>query len=175
MKALPAAWGTMAFGLLISLVSVSTVRAETSKTAPRTEVNFVDADNYTDWRLSNSADWYRDSVFTAIRAFLVKQTEPLLPDGYALKVTFTDIDLGHTGSRRVPANQGAPAFDFTYMVTDPSGRVIRQGSETLKFYTDFGNYRFSVDTTDLTTEIIQPEKAMLKSWAVTRLSDLRQR
>jgi hypothetical protein len=147
--------------------------AEPSNKSPRTEVSFVGADDYTDSKLSDSADWYRDSVFTAIRTFLVRQADPVLPAGYHLRIAFTDIDLGHTASRRIPSNPGAPAFEFTYVVTDAAGRVVRKGSEDLKFYTDFGNYRRSVDTTDLTTEIIQPEKAMLKSWVIARLSDLR--
>jgi hypothetical protein len=173
MKTLPSIRGTVAFGLLICCISVPALKAEPSTTKPRTEVIFVGADNYTDWKLSDSADWYRDSVFTALRDYLVKQTDQLLPDGYHLKITFTDIDLGHRSSRRVTSASGAPAFEFGYLVTDSSGQVVRQGNENLRFYTDYGNYRFSVETTDLTTEIIQAEKPMLKCWAVTKLADLK--
>jgi len=125
------------------------------------------------WELSDGADWYRDDVFTAIRSFLTKQTDQLLPEGYHLKITFTDIDLGHRASRRVPSASGAPAFEFNYQVTDSSGKVIKQGTEDLRHYTDFGNYRASIETTDLRTEIIQSEKPILKSWAFTRLANLK--
>jgi hypothetical protein len=148
--------------------------AEAPKSASRTEVVFDGPDNYTDWKLSDGADWYRESVFTAVRSFLAKQTDQLLPEGYGLKITFTDIDLGNRASRRIPSGSGAPAFEFTYVVTDSSGKVVRQGAENLRHYTDFGNYRFSVETTDLTTDIIQREKPMLKSWAFTKLADLKQ-
>jgi hypothetical protein len=172
-KAFHATRLTVACGLLIFWLSDSALRAESALPTPHTEVTFIGADSYSDSKLSESANWYRDSVFKAVRSFLVKQTDQLLPEGYHLKIIFTDIDLGHRNSRRELAF-GAPAFEFSYLVTDSSGRVVRQGYENLKEYTDFGNYRFSVETTDLTTEIIQPQKAMLKSWAVTKLADLKQ-
>jgi hypothetical protein len=174
MKAFRAVRGTAAFGLLVCCLLAPCLRAETATTAPRTEIIFAGADDYSDSKLSNSADWYRDSVFTAVRSFLSKQADQFLPDDYHLKITFTDIDLGHRYSRRETA-PGAPAFEFSYLVTDSAGRVVRQGTENLRYYTDFGNYRRSVETTDLTTEIIQPEKAMLKSWAVTKLAGLKDR
>lgn len=172
-KAFHATRVTVAYGLLICCLSGPALRAESALPRPRTEVTFIGADSYSDSKLSESANWYRDSVFKAVRAFLVKQTDQLLPDGYHLKIIFTDVDLGHRNSPREFAF-GAPAFEFSYLVTDSSGRVVRQGYENLKEYTDFGNYKLSVETTDLTTEIIQPEKAMLKSWAVTKLADLKQ-
>jgi hypothetical protein len=175
MKALPSIRGTAAGALLICCLSAAALGADSQKPAPRTEIAFEGADNYTDWKLSDGAEWYREDVFTAIRSFLTKQTDQLLPDGYHLKVTFTDIDLGYRASRKVPSGSGAPAFVFNYTVTDPSGKVVKQGSEDLRHYTDFGSYRFSVETTDLTTEIIQPEKPILKSWAYSRLADLKPR
>jgi hypothetical protein len=155
-------------------VANSAVSADIPKPAPRTEVIFSNPDNYTDWKLSDGAEWYRESVFTAVRSFLTKQTDQMLPDGYNLKITITDIDLGHRASRSVPSSSGAPAFEFTYQVTDPSGKVVRHGTEDLRHFTDFGDYRSSIETTDLTTEIIQREKPMLKYWAFTKLAGLKQ-
>jgi hypothetical protein len=148
--------------------------AESPKTASRTEVVFDRPDDYTDWKLSDSADWYREAVFTALRSYLAKESEKMLPDGYTLKITITDIDLGNRASRKVPSASGAPAFMFNYVVTDASGAMVRQGAENLRFFTDFGNYRHSIETTDLTTDIIREEKPMLKSWAVAKLADLKQ-
>jgi hypothetical protein len=161
--------------LLVCFLATSALAADLPAPAPRTEVKFDGPDNYTDWKLSDGAAWYRESVFTAVRSFLSSQTDSMLPEGYNLKITFTDIDLGNRSSRRVPSASGAPAFEFTYLVTDPSGAVVRHGTENLRYYTDFGNYRFSIETTDLTTEIIQAEKPMLKCWAVTKLAGLKQR
>jgi Protein of unknown function (DUF3016) len=174
MKAFQSTRGKVAFALLFCCLATSAIRADIQKPAPRTEVIFDDPDNYTDWKLSDGADWYRESVFTAVRSYLSRQTDQMLPDGYSLKITITDIDLGHRASRRIPSGSGAPAFEFTYVVTDPSGKVVKHGSENLRHYTDFGNYRSSIETTDLTTEIIQQEKPMLKCWAATELADLKQ-
>jgi len=175
MKALSTTRGTLAYALLLCCACTLAIAADSPSQAPRTEVIFDSPDNYTDWKLSDGGDWYRDSVFTAIRGYLAKQADHLLPDGYKLRIKFTDIDLGHRSLRRIPSASGAPAFTFTYLVTDSSGTVVRQGAGDLRHYTDFGNYRFSVETTDLTTEIIQDEKPMLKSWAFTKLADLKQR
>jgi hypothetical protein len=163
-----------AFALLLCCLATSAIGADIQKPASRTEVIFSDPDNYTDWKLSDGAEWYRESVFTALRSYISKQADQMLPEGYNLKITMTDMDLGHRASRSVPSSSGAPAFEFTYLVTDPSGKVVRQGTEDLRHYTDFGDYRSSIETTDLTTEIIQGEKPMLKSWAVTKLAGLKQ-
>jgi hypothetical protein len=174
MKVLPSTRGTVASALLLCCLATSALSAEPPKPATRTEVIFDGPDNYTDWKLSDSADWYREAVFTAVRSYLVKETDQLLPNGYSLKITVTDIDLGHRASRKIPSASGAPAFNFTYVVTNASGAMVRQGTENLRFYTDFGNYRHSIETTDLTTDIIREEKPMLKSWAFERLADLKQ-
>jgi hypothetical protein len=150
--------------------------ADAPKPAPRVEVIFDSPENYTDWKLSwEGPEWYRDAIFSAVRSFLVKVTDPMLPDGYNLKITFTDMGLGNRSSRHVPSSSGAPAFEFTYSVTDPSGTVVRKGTENFMFYWDLGNDRFTIDTTDLTTEIIRYEKPMLMDWACTRLADLKKR
>jgi hypothetical protein len=173
-KAFLSTRGTAAFALLICCLATSAISADIPKPASRAEVIFNDPDNFTDWKLSDGPEWYRESVFTAVRSYLAKQTDQMLPDGYGLKITFTDIDLGYRASRRIPSGSGAPAFEFTYVVTDSSGKVVRHGTEDLRHYTDFGDYRSSIETTDLTTEIIQQEKPMLKYWAVTRLAGLKQ-
>jgi hypothetical protein len=173
MKMFPSARGTAASALLLCCLATSALRAELSKPASAVEVTFTDPESYTDWKLSDGADWYRESVFTAVRSFVSAQAEPLLPAGYTLKLEFTDMDLGHRSSRQLAA-PGAPALEFSYRVMDASGTVVRHGTENLKFYTDFGNYRGSIATTDLSTEIIQREKPMLKSWATTALADLKQ-
>ena len=174
MRTLQSILGVLVVSLLCCLAT-SARSAEVKEPASRTQVIFDGADNYTDWKLSDGADWYRESVFTALRSFLSRQADQMLPDGYKLKVTFTDIDLGSRSSRKIPSRSGAPAFEFTYLVTDSSGTVVRHGTENLRYYTDFGNYRFSVETTDLATDIIQREKPMLKSWAATALAGLNQR
>jgi hypothetical protein len=171
MKTFPSTRGTAALALLLGCLATSALAAELSKPASAVEITFTDPESYTDWKLSDGADWYRESVFTAMRSFVAAQAEPMLPAGYTLKLAFTDMDLGHRASRQLAA-PGAPALEFSYRVMDASGTVVRHGTESLKFYTDWGNYRGSIATTDLSTEIIQTEKPMLKSWATTALADL---
>jgi hypothetical protein len=154
-------------------VAARAVAIEAPRSPTRADVVFEAPDTYSDWELSDGADWYRDSVFSALRTYIAKEADRVLPEGYALKVTFTDIDFGHRSSRHVPATSGTPSFVFTYAVTDATGAVVRQGSENLRFYVDFGNYRRSVETTDLSTEIIQREKPMLKAWVETKLAGLK--
>jgi Protein of unknown function (DUF3016) len=170
MKAHPTTHALFALAAILGLLAP--LRAsDTQKPAPRTEVVFDNPDSFTDWKLSTDP-WYRDSVFSAVRSYLAKVANPMLPDGYSLRITITDIDLGHRASLHIPSNSGAPAFDFTYSVTDPSGKVVRTGTEDLRHYWDFGNYRYSVETTDILTQVIQHEKPMLKDWACTKLAGL---
>jgi hypothetical protein len=172
-KAFPYSRGTWACALLLACTAPRVVALDSPASPARTQVVFDAPDNYSDWELSDGDAWYRDSVFSALRSYIAAQADHVLPEGYALKVTFTDIDFGHRSSRRVPATPGTPSFAFTYAVTNASGTVVRQGTENLRFYTDFGNYRASIETTDLSTEIIQREKPMLKSWVYTKLADLK--
>ena len=44
--------------------------------------------------LSYGPDWYHEAVFSTLQNFLVQQGGEMLPAGYSLKITFTDIDLG---------------------------------------------------------------------------------
>jgi hypothetical protein len=176
MKTFPTPRGIVACALVLGCVAPRLVSAESSRApAPsRTEIVFDSPDSYSDWELSDGADWYRDEVFTALRSYVAKQAEAVLPEGYSLKVTFTDIDFGHRSSRKVPATPGTPSFAFNFAVADASGKVVRQGSESLRFFVDFGNYRTSIETTDLSTQVIQREKPMLKSWAYEKLAGLKQ-
>jgi hypothetical protein len=149
--------------------------ADAPKPAPRTEVIFDKPENYSDRNLSYGPDWYHEDVFSTMRSFLVKLTDQVLPDGYNLKITFTDIDLGNRDSRHVRADSGVPVLEFTYSVTDSSGAVVRQGTENLRHYWDFGNYLLGIDTADTAGIELRFEKAMLKDWAYAKLADLRKR
>jgi hypothetical protein len=173
MKTFLSSRGTAALALLVGGLATSARSAELSKPASPVAVTFSDPDNYTDSELSDGAYGYREPVFTAVRSFLSTEGERMLPPGYHLTITFTDIDLGHRTAHR-QSSLGAPCFEFTYQVTDPAGAVVRHGTENLKNYTDFADYRRSVLTTDLTTEVIQRDKPMLKNWAVTALAGLKQ-
>lgn len=121
MRMLRSAPRVLVFALLFCFLTTSARTAEVKEPASRTEVVFDGAENYTDWNLSDGAGWYRESVFTALRIFLSRQADQMIPDGYRLKVTFTDIDLGGRSSRRIPSLYGAPPLSSpTWSRTPPA-------------------------------------------------------
>jgi|GEM_PF-6292482 len=172
MKTHPAAHGLVALSAILGLVAPLRA-ADAPRPAPRVEVTFNNPEDFTDQELSYGPDWYRHDIFEVVSSFLVKVADPMLPDGYRLKITFTDIDLGHRNSRHEPSASGAPAFEFSYSVTDSSGAVVRKGAENLRFFVDYGNYLSTIETADTAGVKLSFEKAMLKSWACTKLADLK--
>ena len=145
--------------------------------APQTEVVFDHPENFTDVKDSYTpTDKGRDGILRTIRDFLVTRTASLVPEGYKLKVTFTDIDLAGEfepwrGPRydevRIVKSIYPPAFKFTYVVTDPSGKVVRQGSENIR---DLNfQMRVAVDLSDP----LRYEKDILDDWARSRLRGLK--
>jgi len=103
-------------------------------------------------------------------------TEPLVPVGYKLTVTFTNIDLaGEYEPWHSPMYQDVrmlrdiypPAFKFTYAVTDPAGKVVRSGSQDIRDVA----YQMRV-TLDL-TDPLRYEKDILSEWARSALQGLK--
>jgi hypothetical protein len=141
--------------------------------APRTEVVFDHPEKFTDVKdSSNPSDKGRDAILGNIRSFLLQQTEPLVPEGYKLKITFTDIDLAGDfepwrGPRfddvRIVKDIYPPAFKFTYSVTDPSGKVVREGAE------DIRDLNFQMRLTIDTSDPLRYEKDILGEWARSKL------
>ena len=148
-----------------------------SDPAPRTEVVFDHPENFTDVKDSYTpTDKGRDAILGTIRDFLVTRTASLVPEGYKLKMTFTDIDLAGEyepwrGPRydevRIVKSIYPPAFKFTYVVTDPSGKVVRQGSENIR------DLNFQVRVTVDLSDPLRYEKDILDDWARSRLRGLK--
>lgn len=144
--------------------------------APRTEVIFDHPEKFTDVRDSSIAtDKGRDAILENIRAFLVHRTESLIPEGYKLAITFTDIDLAGDyepwrGAQyddvRIVKSIYPPALKFTYAVTDPSGKVVRQGSE------DIRDMNFQMRLTIDASDPLRYEKDILDEWARSKLRGL---
>jgi hypothetical protein len=149
------------------------MRSGATRPAPRVEILFDKPEGYTDRMLSYGPDWFHEAVFSTLQNFLVKLGDQLLPAGYSLKITFTDIDIGGRDSAKVPASSGLPAFEFTYEVKDGAGTVVKQGAEKLRNYTDFENQLLSIPTADTAGMKLRFEKAMLKSWLTRTVEDLK--
>jgi hypothetical protein len=151
--------------------------ADAGKPGPRTEVIFIHPENFTDVKDGEFAtDKGRDAILARIRDYLVERTASLLPEGDRLTVTFTDIDLAgdfepwrgpQWGDVRIIKDIYPPAFKFSYAVTDPSGRVVKQGSE------DIRDLNFQMRVTIDTTDTLRYEKDILDDWARSTLRDLK--
>ena len=83
------------FSAALGLLAAGSLRASDQPSAPRrTEVVFDHPEKFTDVRDSSMpSDRGRDSILSELRDDLVARASPMVPDGYKLTVTFTDIKL----------------------------------------------------------------------------------
>jgi hypothetical protein len=161
-------------GWVLGLTAAAALGAAASP-ASRVEVSFDHPEKFTDVKDADIPSVEgRDAILGKIRAFLVSSAGPRIPEGDKLTIIFTDIDLAgefeprHSGPNnpRVLTENYPPAFDFTFSVTDASGKVVREGSEHLR---DAGYLlRASVDSIGS----LRYEKDILEEWARARLRDL---
>jgi hypothetical protein len=160
---------------LLGLVLVGALNAAAAP-APKTEVIFDHPEKFTDVKDSYApSDKGRDAILDTLRSFLVHRTESLIPNGDKLTITFTDIDLAGEyepwrGAQyddvRIVKSIYPPAFKFTYSVTEPSGKVIRQGSENIR------DMNFQMRLTIDASDPLRYEKDILDEWARTKLAGL---
>ncbi|MGA2015341.1 MAG: DUF3016 domain-containing protein [Opitutaceae bacterium] len=143
--------------------------------APRTVVVFDHPDNFTDVKDSYiPTEKGRDAILKTLRDFLVDRTESRIPNGYQLTITFTEINLAgkfepwHNPPYDIRYLRPVypPHFKFTYSVTDPSGKVVKSGSEDILD----ANYqmRVVIDYSDP----LRYEKDILAEWARATLKGL---
>ena len=99
-----------------------------------------------------------------------------MPAGDKLTLTFTDIDLagdfepwhgGRFDEIRIIKEIYPPDFKFTYVLTDRTGQVIKQGSEDIRDMA-FG-MRVDIDRNDA----LRYEKAVLSDWMRSCLRGVR--
>jgi hypothetical protein len=162
------------FSAALGLLAAFAIRAAA---APRTEVIFDHPENFTDVKDRMSpTDKGRDEILSQIREHLVDRTSRLVPDGYTLTITFSDIRLAgefepwrgpQWDDVRIIKDIYPPSFKFTYSVTDPAGRVVKSGKESIQDL-DF-QMRVTLDTSDP----LRYEKQILDDWASGTLRDLK--
>jgi hypothetical protein len=143
----------------------------------RTEVVFEHPENFTDVKDgSNPSDQGRDAILADLRRHLIGRADSYLPEGYGLKVTFTDIDLAgdfepwHGGPRadiRVIRDIYPPTLKFRFSVTDPSGKVVKEGAE------DIRDIDFQARVVPFTSDPLRYEKEILDDWARSALGGLK--
>jgi hypothetical protein len=161
--------------LALGLAVVGGPRAA-AQAQPRTEVVFVHPESFTDIKdYYNPTDKGEEAILRRIRNFLVRDTERLVPEGYKLTLNFTDIDLAGDfepwrGIKwqdiRIYTENYPPTFKFTYSITDSSGRVVRQGTETLR-----GSGYLLHEPLD-SMDTLRYDKDVLNTWARQTLKGL---
>ncbi len=162
-------------GSILGLVAAGALSAAANP-APRTEVIFDHPEKFTDVKDSYvPSDKGRDAILETLRRYLVHRTDPMIPEGDKLTITFTDIDLAGEyepwrGAQyddvRIVKAIYPPAFKFTYSVTDASGKVIREGSENIR------DMNFQMRLTIDASDPLRYEKDILDEWARGKLRDL---
>jgi hypothetical protein len=165
------------FSALLGLAAC-TLCATDAKASVRTEIVFDHPENFTDVKDGDfGTEKGRDTILSNIRVFLAERSDHALPDGYSLKVTFSDIDLAGEyepwrGSQwdnvRIIKAIYPPAFRFTYSVSDPAGRVVKQGSENIR------DLDFQMRVADPTNDDpLRYEKSMLSDWVRSNLRNIK--
>lgn len=162
--------------VFLGLASLA-LNATDAKAATRTDVIFDHPENFTDVKDSAvPTDKGRDSILSNIRSFIVDEADRVLPEGYSLRITFTDIDLAgeyepwrgpQWDDVRIVKSIYPPAFKFTYSVMDPSGRVAKEGSENIRDMTF--DTRITLDRSDP----LRYEKDFLDDWMHANLRNLK--
>jgi hypothetical protein len=158
-------------------LAASALCASAANAVSRVDVTFDHPENFTDVKdRATPTDKGRDNILSNIRTFVVDHADRTLPEGYSLKMTFTDIDLAgdfepQRGAQwddvRIVKSIYPPAFKFTYSVMDASGRVVKQGTENIRDMTF--DTRITLDRSDP----LHYEKDILSDWIRSNLRNLK--
>lgn len=133
----------------------------------RATVTFQNPEKFTDVKDSMAgSDKGRDHYLDIIRRLVEDEAKSLLPAGQKLAITFTDIDMAGDYLPSMPSGHDvrvikdiyAPRMKFSYVVTDATGAVVKQGQENL---TDLAFMQTpGINRSD---ELFY-EKALLRGW-----------
>jgi hypothetical protein len=103
------------------------------------QVEWVNPGSYKDaWDSNVKSDKNRQIVLDQLGDFIVKEASPMLKDGWNLKISVTQLDMSGeyepwTDHPDVRIIKGAyfGKIDFSYVLTDDKGAVVKKGSEDL--------------------------------------------
>ena len=147
------------------------------KAPSRTEVVFDHPENFRDVKDESSPTEKGTAyILSQLREFLEDRATSALPEGYHLKVVFTDIDLAgdfepwrgpEWSNVRIVKAIYPPAFKFSYTVTDASGKVVREGNE------DIRDLSFDTRITPDPSDRLHYEKSILEDWVHSKLQGLK--
>ncbi|GAB1489157.1 DUF3016 domain-containing protein [Opitutaceae bacterium] len=130
------------------------------------EVIYASPENFTDARDPADKPAKESPALARLRRHVENRARKVLPPGYRLVLTVTDVDLAGsyepTTRRprdvRVVREGHPPRIDFAYTLTDATGATVASGKETLR-EPGFLKRRYPNPNDDL-----RFEKAMLEEW-----------
>ena len=143
--------------------------AVTAATA-RVAVTYVNPQNFSETREFGQYDKFNGTRYLEpLKAHLIKQGTRMLPAGLGLEVTITDIKLAGAYEPwhgpnfryvRFMRDIYPPRIDLSFKLMDSDGKVLREGSRTLR---NLG-YLQSGSALPTNTDPLRYDKALLDSW-----------
>lgn len=106
----------------------------------------------------------RSFVLSSIERYVADRAPIYLPEGYHFYVRFTDIVLagrfrfGQVAGPRLITSATPPEFAFAWIVTDGSGKIVKEGYEQLI------DMDFKFEDASTKTAEFSIEKAVLDGW-----------
>ena len=141
----------------------------TASPAARVSVTYDNPDNFTEARQFGQEDRFNGVTYLEpLKTHLVKQAARMLPPGYRLNVTITDIklagayepwqgiDLRHV---RFMKDIYPPRIDLTFQLIGSDGKVLREGSRKLR---DMGYLQGNLLVSN--TDRLRYDKALIDRW-----------
>lgn len=142
--------------------------AAEARTIGRASVEFFEPQKFTDVRDSYMGDFSRTTYLEQMRDHLLEQAKFFVPEGHALRVTFTDVDMAGDfepwhGPRwtdvRIVKDIYPPRIVLKFRLTDAAGKVVKEGERELR------DLAFLMKITmAFRDDPVRHEKALLDDW-----------
>jgi hypothetical protein len=159
---------------LVGLFPLLAGQAAPKSPGGHVDVAFFEPQKFTDVRSRAMGAFDETSYLDQLREHLVARAGRYVPAGYALAVTFTDIDMAGDfepwrGFRwdeiRVVKEIYPPRLQFSFQLKDADGNAVREGGRDLRGL-DFMSRGFADDS-------LRHEKALLDDWLHREFRGLR--
>ena len=134
--------------------------------SPHVDVKFAEPEKFTDVRHDSTSTGYDAGYLSELVTFLERQAPARVAPNGRLTITFTDIDLagefepwheGRWADVRIVKTLYPARLHFRFVLTDPSGAVIRSGERELS---DLSFTRLP----GLAPDRLRFEKGLLDDW-----------
>jgi hypothetical protein len=167
----------MLLAAVLGLAAAGALRAADAAPLAQIEVFFDHPENFTDVKdRADPTDAGRDAILEALRGYIIGEAGKYLPAAFQLTIVFTDIDLAgdfeswrgaQYDTVRIIKPIYPPAFKFTYKVKDSTGRVFKEGKESIR------DLNFEMRETLDTSDPLRIEKNILREWLRNNLQGIK--